>query len=65
MPTELTVTGMSCGHCEGTVEDAVSDVDGVTAVSADNESDSVSVEGDADVDALVAAVEAAGYDASA
>jgi copper chaperone len=65
MPTELTVTGMSCGHCEETVEDAVSDVDGVTAVSADNESDSVSVEGDADVDALVAAVEAAGYDASA
>jgi len=27
MPTELTVTGMSCEHCEQTVEDALRDVD--------------------------------------
>ena len=65
MTMELTVTGMSCGHCEQTVEDALGDVDGVTSASADNESDRVTVEGDADASALVAAVEDAGYDASA
>jgi copper chaperone len=65
MTMELTVTGMSCGHCEETVEDALGDVDGVTAASADNETDSVTVEGDANPDALVAAVQDAGYDANA
>lgn len=65
MTMELTVTGMSCGHCEETVEDALGDVDGVTAATADNETDVVTVEGDADANALVAAVEDAGYDASA
>ncbi|MFC6955352.1 heavy-metal-associated domain-containing protein [Halorubellus litoreus] len=65
MTTELTVTGMSCGHCEETVEDALADVEGVTAASADNETDSVTVDGDADVDALVTAVKDAGYDTSA
>ena len=65
MTTELTVTGMSCGHCEGTVEDALAAIEGVTDASADNESDTVTVHGDEDVDALVAAVEDAGYDASA
>ncbi|WP_323675710.1 heavy metal-associated domain-containing protein [Halorubellus sp. PRR65] len=65
MTTDLTVTGMSCEHCEQTVEDALADVDGVTDASADNEADTVTVEGDADVDALVAAVEDAGYDATA
>jgi len=65
MSTELTVTGMSCEHCEETVEDALSEVDGVTGVAADNEADAVTVEGDAAHDALVAAVEDAGYDADA
>jgi len=65
MTIELTVTGMSCGHCEQTVEEALGDVDGVTSASADNESDRATVEGDANPDALVAAVEDAGYDASA
>lgn len=65
MSTTLTVEGMSCGHCEQSVEDALRGVDGVTDASADNESNNVTVEGDADVDSLVAAVEDAGYSASA
>ena len=65
MSTELTVTGMSCEHCEETVEDALGEVDGVTGVAADNEANAVIVEGDAAHDALVAAVEDAGYDADA
>ncbi|WP_435317129.1 heavy-metal-associated domain-containing protein [Haloarchaeobius sp. TZWSO28] len=65
MSQKLTVEGMSCGHCEQTVEDALLDVAGVEDATADNESNSVTVTGDAQVDDLVAAVEDAGYDASA
>jgi copper chaperone len=60
MPS-IGVEGMSCGHCEETVEDALADVDGVTSATADNESGEVSYEGDADRDAVAAAVEDAGY----
>ncbi|QDX39565.1 heavy-metal-associated domain-containing protein [Salarchaeum sp. JOR-1] len=63
--TTLTVSGMTCGHCEQKVEDALSGVEGVTEASADRELGTATVEGDADTDALVAAVEDAGYDASA
>ncbi|KAB1192972.1 heavy metal transporter [Haloferax sp. MBLA0076] len=65
MSTTITVTGMTCEHCEGRVEDALAGVDGVTDATADREADSATVEGAADIDALVAAVEEAGYDASA
>ncbi|MFC7233651.1 heavy-metal-associated domain-containing protein [Saliphagus sp. GCM10025308] len=53
------------GGCEDTVESALEDVDGVVEASADNESDAVTVEGDANVDTLVEAIQNAGYDASA
>lgn len=65
MATTLTVTGMSCEHCEKTVSEALLGVEGVTDASADADADVATVEGDADVDALVAAVEEAGYEASA
>ncbi|MGB9965304.1 heavy-metal-associated domain-containing protein [Halobacterium hubeiense] len=65
MSRTITVEGMSCGGCESTVEDALEDVAGVDSASADRERDAAAVEGDADPDALVAAVEDAGYDASA
>ncbi|CQH58273.1 HMA domain protein [Halobacterium hubeiense] len=65
MSRTITVEGMSCGGCESTVEDALEGVAGVESASADRERDAADVEGDADADALVAAVEDAGYDASA
>ncbi|MCD2199748.1 heavy-metal-associated domain-containing protein [Halobacterium sp. KA-4] len=65
MSRTITVEGMSCGGCESTVEDALADVEGVESASADREHDAATVEGDADTDALVAAIEDAGYDASA
>lgn len=65
MSTELTVTGMSCEGCEQSVEDALEGVEGVESAEADRESESATVEGDADTDELVAAVEDAGYEASA
>ena len=60
----ITVSGMSCAHCEETVEDALLSVPGVESTTADRESASVTVEGDPDVSDLVDAVDDAGYDAS-
>ena len=63
--TTITVEGMSCEHCEQTVEEALSGVAGVTGATADREAEQAVVEGEADAAALVAAVEDAGYDAEA
>ncbi|MDX1745755.1 MAG: heavy metal-associated domain-containing protein [Halobacteriales archaeon] len=63
MTTTITVEGMSCGHCEQTVEEALQGVTGVTDASADREASQASVEGDAEVAAIVKAVEDAGYTA--
>ncbi|MGQ4554370.1 CopZ family metallochaperone [Halobellus sp. GM3] len=61
----ISVSGMSCDHCEQTVEDALLSVPGVESVTVDRESGSATVAGDADVSSLVAAVDDAGYEASA
>ncbi|WP_423999172.1 CopZ family metallochaperone [Haloarcula salina] len=65
MTTTITVEGMTCGHCEQTVEEALRDVSGVTDATADRDAEQASVEGDADATALVQAVEDAGYTADA
>lgn len=59
---EIAVAGMSCGHCEQTVEEALADVTGVTDATADNETGNVRYEGDADPEAVAAAIEDAGYE---
>ena len=61
MAKQITVEGMSCGGCEQNVETKLSDLPGVTSVEADNESDTVTVEGDASEEDIAAAVEDAGY----
>ena len=58
------VTGMSCAACSARVEKAVSKVPGVTACSVSLLTNSMGVEGTADEQAVIAAVEAAGYGAS-
>lgn len=65
MATEITVEDMTCEGCEDIVEDALENVSGVDSVEADRDSDTVTVEGDANVDELVEAADMAGYDASA
>jgi copper chaperone len=61
---KLHVDGMTCGHCEKTVRDALAAVPGVTrVVRVDRNDAEATVEGDADVQALVEAVTAKGYDA--
>jgi len=65
MSLTLTVTGMSCEHCEQAVVEALQGVEGVSAASADRDAEEATVEGDADTDALIQAVEEAGYEAAA
>jgi len=61
---QFNVTGMSCAACSARVEKAVSKVPGVTACSVSLLTNSMGIEGTADDQAVIAAVEAAGYGAS-
>jgi len=65
MALTITVTGMSCEHCEQTVREALQAVDGVTNATVDREAEQATVEGADDPGVLVAAVEDAGYEADA
>jgi copper chaperone len=61
---ELEVVGMTCGHCEMAVRKALSRVPGVSQVVAvDRNTSRAAVEGDASIEALVAAIKAEGYQA--
>jgi copper chaperone len=59
---ELKVTGMTCGHCEAAVNKALAGVPGVKRViKVSRNEERVMVDGDADVAALIAAIEEEGY----
>ena len=60
---QYTVTGMTCAACQARVEKAVSRVPGVTSCSVSLLTNSMGVEGTASADAVMAAVENAGYGA--
>jgi copper chaperone len=64
---ELVVRGMTCGHCEMRVKKALTEVAGVLDAEASHEQEqavvTVDPKQDVSVDALVAAVQAAGYEA--
>lgn len=61
---QYNVTGMSCAACSARVEKAVSKVEGVTSCSVSLLTNSMGVEGTASAQAIIAAVEEAGYGAS-
>ena len=63
MTTELTVSGMTCGHCEKAVEGALKGVPGVQTVRVDLQGGTATVQGEADPQALMAAVTEEGYGA--
>jgi copper chaperone CopZ len=59
----LSVPGMSCGHCEAAVKREVEAVDGVDSIDVDLAAKLVTVRGtELDRDAIVAAIDEAGYD---
>lgn len=60
---EYTVTGMNCGHCEASVREEIGEIAGVTAVTADHNTNKVTVTGEGFTDEQVAAaVKEAGYE---
>ena len=63
MKKTILVEGMSCGHCEKAVKNALGELDGVKTVVVDLESKKVEVEGENLLDEkLKEAIEEAGYD---
>lgn len=62
--TELSISGMTCSHCQKAVKDALESVAGVEQANVDLTGGTARVEGSADVAALVAAVEEEGYQAT-
>ena len=62
---QYNVTGMSCAACSARVEKAVAKVPGVQSCSVSLLTNSMGVEGEADAAEIIAAVEEAGYGASA
>jgi len=61
--TTYQVTGMTCGHCELSVQEEIAELDGVLEVHADHTTGRVTVTSTAPLDssAVSAAVEEAGY----
>ena len=64
--TEFQVTGMTCGHCELSIREEVSEIAGVTDIQVSAENGKLIVTADSNIDdALVlAAVDEAGYSAT-
>jgi copper chaperone len=65
MATTYLVPGMTCDHCKAAVTEEVTKVAGVAAVDVDLGTKLVRIHGSADPAAVVAAIDAAGYDAVA
>lgn len=60
----ITVPGMTCGHCEAAVKGEIGKLAGVTSVDVNLDTKAVVVEGEQlDLDAIVAAVDEAGFEA--
>lgn len=61
--SEYTVTGMTCGHCVSSVTEQIRGLDGVSDVTVDLSTGSVTVTADRPVatDSVAAAVREAGY----
>lgn len=63
MSTELNISGMTCGHCQSAVSKALKSVPGVQDAQVDLKTGRAVVEGQVDVQALIAAVTDEGYTA--
>jgi copper chaperone len=58
---KFNVPDMTCGHCEATVSKAIKEIDGSADVKADLSSHKIDVTSTADNNAILAALDAAGY----
>jgi len=62
---DLTIKGMTCGHCKAAVEQALSEVAGVDTVTVDLENGKAQVTGEVTIQTLIDAVVEEGYEAQA
>ena len=62
METVIHVEGMMCPHCKAMVEKVCKAVPGTTDAAVDLQAKNVTVQGDADVEALKKAIVEAGYE---
>jgi len=64
MQTILSVSGMTCGHCESAVTAELLKLDGVTNVAVDLTANSVTVESESSLNptAVATAIDEAGYE---
>ncbi|NOX32656.1 MAG: heavy-metal-associated domain-containing protein [Deltaproteobacteria bacterium] len=62
----LNVDGMSCGHCSGTVQRTLEEIDGISNVSVDLEGKKATFDADGSglIDKAVKKINEAGYKAS-
>ena len=61
---KLNISGMTCSHCEKAVANALKSVPGSENVNVDLAGGNATVEGPADVQTLIQAVENEGYSAT-
>ncbi|CAN5762609.1 cation transporter [soil metagenome] len=61
---KFNVEGMTCGHCQKAVKDALEGIPGVDSAKVDFAEGTALVEGSADVQVLISAVEDEGYTAT-
>lgn len=61
---KFNVEGMTCGHCQKAVKDAFEGVPGIERAEVNLQEGTAFVEGSADVQVLIAAVEDEGYTAT-
>ncbi len=64
MTTKIQVSGMTCGSCVSILERSLKTVPGVETATVDLRKETATVEGSADVSALVATIEDEGYQAT-
>jgi len=62
---ELTVEGMSCGHCVGRVTETVQGIDAAARVEIDLPAKKVKIDSGADLEQIAAAIDEAGYPVTA
>lgn len=65
MTHTLTVTGMTCGHCEKAVTQAIKQLDPKAEVKIDRSANRVEIQSDQAREALAAAITEEGYQVSA
>ncbi len=64
MTTKIQVSGMTCGSCVSILERSLKTVPGVEIATVDLREETATVEGSADISALVATIEDEGYQAT-